>query len=79
MTFHLGGGEGGIARYLEILGPSQERRWEALGDPKLTDDVKQKIIDGIDAEARGRSMGQLTEERDATLLKLLKVLNKSDK
>lgn len=79
MTFHLGGGDGGIARYLEILGPSQERRWEALGDPQLTDEVKQKIIDGIDAEARGRSIGQLTEERDATLLKLLKVLNPSDK
>lgn len=79
MTFHLGGGEGGIARYLDILGPSQERRWEALGDPHLTDEVKQKIIDGIDAEARGRSMGQLTEERDATLLKLLKVLNPPDK
>jgi carnitine 3-dehydrogenase len=79
MTYHLGGGDGGIARYLDILGPSQERRWEALGKPELTDAVKQKIIDGIDAEARGRSIGQLTEERDATLLKLLKVLRESDK
>lgn len=77
MTFHLGGGDGGIARYLEILGPSQERRWEALGDPKLTDDVKQKIIDGVDAEARGRSIGELSEQRDRTLLKLLKVQKES--
>jgi carnitine 3-dehydrogenase len=77
MTFHLGGGDGGIARYLEILGPSQERRWEALGDPKLTDDVKQKIIDGVDAEARGRSIGELAEQRDKTLLKLLKVQKES--
>lgn len=77
MTYHLGGGDGGIARYLEILGPSQERRWEALGDPKLTDEVKQKIIDGIDAEARGRSIGELTEQRDKTLLKLLKVQKES--
>ena len=77
MTYHLGGGDGGIASYLDILGPSQERRWEALGDPELTDAVKQKIIDGIDAEARGRSIGQLAEERDATLLKLLKVLKTS--
>jgi carnitine 3-dehydrogenase len=76
MTYHLGGGDGGIARYLDILGPSQERRWEALGDPSLTDAVKQKIIDGIDAEAKGRSVSELAEERDATLLKLLKVLKK---
>ena len=77
MTYHLGGGDGGIARYLDILGPSQERRWEALGDPELTHKVKQKIIDGIDAEARGRSIAQLAEARDATLLKLLKVLKTS--
>jgi carnitine 3-dehydrogenase len=74
MTYHLGGGDGGIRRYLENLGPSQERRWEALGDPQLTDEVKQKIIDGVDAEAHGRSIGELTTDRDATLLKLLKVL-----
>ena len=79
MTFHLGGGDGGIARYLEILGPSQERRWEALGDPKLTDAVKQKIIDGIDVEARGRSIGQLAEERDVGLMKLLKLFHTPDK
>lgn len=77
MTYHLGGGDGGIARYLEILGPSQERRWEALGDPKLTESVKQKIIDGVDAEARGRSIGELSEQRDRTLLKLLKVQKES--
>jgi carnitine 3-dehydrogenase len=75
MTFHLGGGDGGIARYLEILGPSQERRWDALGDPKLTDTVKQRIIDGIDAEARGRSIDALADERDAGLLKLLKLFH----
>ena len=79
MTYHLGGGDGGIRRYLDILGPSQERRWAALGDPELTDAVKQKIIDGVDVEAHGRSIGELTSERDATLLKLLKALGTSDK
>lgn len=74
MTYHLGGGEGGIARYLEVLGPSQERRWASLGDPKLTEEVKQRIIDGVDAEAHGRSVGDLAAERDATLIRLLKAL-----
>ena len=35
MTYHLGGGEGGIAGYLAHLGPSQLRRWESLGKPAL--------------------------------------------
>ena len=79
MTYHLGGGDGGIRRYLENLGPSQERRWAALGSPELTDAVKQKIIDGVVAEVGGRSIAELTGERDATLLRLLKALGASDK
>jgi 3-hydroxyacyl-CoA dehydrogenase len=77
MTYHLGGGAGGIAHYFDILGASQERRWAALGDPKLTDEVKQKIIDGVAEEAAGRTIDELAAARDETLLNLLKSLAKS--
>jgi 3-hydroxyacyl-CoA dehydrogenase len=77
MTYHLGGGAGGIANYFDILGPSQERRWEALGTPALTDEVKQKIIAGVEEEAAGRSIDELAAARDETLLNLLKALGKS--
>ena len=77
MTYHLGGGAGGIAHYFDILGASQERRWAALGDPKLTDDVKQKIIAGVAEEAAGRTIDELAAARDETLLNLLKALAKS--
>lgn len=77
MTYHLGGGAGGIANYFDILGASQERRWAALGEPELTDEVKQKIIAGVDEEAAGRSIDELAADRDETLLNLLKALAKS--
>jgi len=77
MTYHLGGGAGGIAHYFDILGASQERRWAALGDPKLTEDVKQKIIAGVAEEAAGRTIDELAAVRDGTLLNLLKALAKS--
>lgn len=77
MTYHLGGGEGGIAHYFNILGASQERRWAALGDPKLTDEVKRKIIAGVEEEAAGRSIAELAAARDETLVNLLKALAKS--
>lgn len=77
MTYHLGGGEGGIAHYFDILGASQERRWAALGDPQLTDEVKQKIIAGVAEEAGGRSVPDLAAQRDKTLLALLKALEAS--
>lgn len=72
MTYHLGGGEGGIAGYLAHLGPSQVRRWQSLGNPSLDAEVQAKIVAGVAEEAAGRSIAQLEERRDEGLLALLK-------
>lgn len=68
LTYHLGGGEGGIRHYLAHLGLSQQKRWEALGTPTLTDDLKEQIAEGVIKEAGGRSIGELTEERDRLIV-----------
>ena len=72
MTYHLGGGEGGIAGYLAHLGPSQVRRWQSLGNPSLDADVQAKIVAGVAEEAAGRSIAELEVRRDEGLLALLK-------
>lgn len=72
MTYHLGGGEGGIAGYLAHLGPSQVRRWQSLGSPSLDADVQAKIVAGVAEEAAGRSIAELEARRDEGLLALLK-------
>lgn len=72
MTYHLGGGEGGIAGYLAHLGPSQVRRWQSLGNPSLDTDVQAKIVAGVAEEAAGRSIAELELRRDEGLLALLK-------
>jgi 3-hydroxyacyl-CoA dehydrogenase len=72
MTYHLGGGAGGMASYLEHLGPSQERRWQSLGSPRLTPRVRQALVDGVLAEAKGRSIATLERERDENLIRILK-------
>jgi len=72
MTYHLGGGEGGIAGYLAHLGPSQVRRWVSLGNPSLDAGVQEKIVAGVAEEAAGRSITELEERRDEGLLALLK-------
>lgn len=73
MTYHLGGGEGGIRHYLDHLGPSQEKRWESLGNPRLSPEVKDAIVRGVETEAAGRSIAELSAERDAALLATLKL------
>jgi carnitine 3-dehydrogenase len=72
MTYHLGGGEGGIAGYLAHLGPSQVRRWQSLGNPSLDAAVQAKIVAGVAEEAAGRSIAELETRRDEGLLALLK-------
>jgi carnitine 3-dehydrogenase len=73
MTYHLGGGEGGISHYLDHLGPSQERRWESLGQPRLTENVKAAIVAGVESESAGRSIADLEAQRDRLLVEILRL------
>jgi 3-hydroxyacyl-CoA dehydrogenase len=72
MTYHLGGGPGGIEHYLSHLGPSQVRRWASLGNPSLSPKVQKRIVEGVAEEAGSRSIQELEERRDRALLDILK-------
>ena len=71
MNYHLGGGEGGYRHYLQHLGPSQEVRWNTLGQTPLTQEIKEKLIQGI--QSQNPNMSELKEKRDNSLIKILKV------
>ena len=73
MTFHLGGGEGGMPHMLHQFRPAFEAWWATMTTPELTDATCQQIIDGVMAEAKGKSMAELVAERDAVLLPLLEL------
>lgn len=73
LAYHLGGGTGGIAHYLEHLGPSQEKRWSTLGHPSLTPDVCSRLIAGIADETGGASIAELEARRDRALIATLKL------
>ena len=70
MNYHLGGGEGGYRSYLEHLGPSQEVRWKTLGQTPLTQELKEKLIHGI--ESQNPNMSELKAKRDNSLIEILK-------
>jgi len=74
MTYHLAGGEGGYAAYLEHLGPAQERRWASLRTPQLTPEVKLALVEGVAAEAESLGIGELEARRDAALIAILQTL-----
>jgi hypothetical protein len=72
LTYHLGGGEGGIRHYLDHLGPSQERRWASLGTPRLTEQVKAAIVAGVEAQTRGQAIPAMEARRDRLLIDILR-------
>ncbi len=74
MTFHIGGGDGGMNDYLQRFGPSFENWWADLGQPTFTPEVRRALVDGVAAEAAGRSVADLRAERDAALLAVIAAL-----
>jgi hypothetical protein len=69
MTYHLGGGPGGLQHYLEHLGPSQVRRWQDLGTPSINEELTRRAVEGVLREAAGRSIEELERERDEALVR----------
>ena len=72
MNFHLAGGPGGMAHVLDHFGPTLTEPWTRLVAPELTDELRQRVIDGCDREAAGRSVADLVAERDRCLVAIMR-------
>jgi 3-hydroxyacyl-CoA dehydrogenase len=73
LLYHLGGGPGGIDHWFDQFTGPITAWWKVLGNPQITPDMRAKITAGVLAEAGGRSLEDLSAERDAALMGLLKV------
>lgn len=67
LTYHLGGGKGGIRHYLEHLGPSQEYRWASLGQPTMNPELYEQVIQGVESATQGKPLTDLFSARDRQL------------
>lgn len=74
LTYHLGGGSGGIKHYMAHLGPTQETRWQTLGNPKLTDELKAQIVREVLEMVGVQTIEELAQQRDERLVQLQKML-----
>ncbi len=76
MTFHLAGGAGGMAHMLDHFGAALLEPWTRLTAPPLTPQLRERMIDGCNREAAGRSVGELERYRDEFLAELLALLER---
>ncbi|QNU62012.1 L-carnitine dehydrogenase [Vreelandella titanicae] len=76
LTFHLAGGEPGMRHMLEQFGPALKLPWTKLEAPELTDELIDKVVEGCEHQAAGRSVATLDRRRDDFLVELLEVVQK---
>jgi carnitine 3-dehydrogenase len=79
-TYRTAGGEAGMKHFLEQFGPCLQWPWTKLTDvPDLDDDLINLIVSQSDAQAAGRSVSELEDERDANLVAILNALRHEDR
>lgn len=74
LTFHLAGGEGGMAHMLDHFGPSLKSPWTRLEAPELTSRLRDAVVAGCDEEAAGRTVSDLVAQRDAAIIAIQRAL-----
>ncbi|WP_175958118.1 3-hydroxyacyl-CoA dehydrogenase NAD-binding domain-containing protein [Burkholderia sp. BCC0405] len=77
LTYHLGGGAGGIAHFLEHLSGPITSWWDDLGTPSFDPDVDRKLNDELRAIQGERAMQELAAERDRLLVELIDARRRS--
>jgi carnitine 3-dehydrogenase len=73
LQWHVGGGAGGIKHFMEHLMDPMASMIKALGDPKITPELKRTITEGVLQEAGTRSVAQLAAEENDMLVGLLRL------
>src|ERR1700681_34536 len=74
MIYHLAGGEAGMRHMLAQFGPCLKWPWTKLEAPELTEALIDRMVEGTQAQAAGRSIRELERLRDDYLVAIQQVL-----
>lgn len=74
LTYHLGGGQGGMAHLLDHFEESLKEPWTRLEAPELTPQLKDDMVAGCLSQANGASINELIQERDDCLIRIMQTL-----
>ncbi len=75
LTFHLAGGEGGMAHMLDHFGPSLKSPWTRLEAPELTSDLRDRMVRGCEKAAGGRGIADLVADRDRAIIAVMRAID----
>ena len=75
LTFHLGGGQGGLRHLLEHIGTAH--LWPHLGTPDMSPAFTDTLVAGVGDQAAGRTIDELAADRDRKLEAILAAVRPS--
>jgi carnitine 3-dehydrogenase len=78
MIYHLAGGESGMRHMLAQFGPCLKWPWTRLEAPELSETLIDRMVEGTQAQAAGRSIRELERLRDDYLVAIQQVLRQYD-
>src|ERR1700726_305681 len=78
LIYHLAGGESGMRHMLAQFGPCLKWPWTKLEAPELTETLIDRMVEGTQAQAAGRSIRELERLRDDYLVAIQQVLRQFD-
>jgi len=73
--FHLAGGDAGLAKFFDDLGPEVEKWWASLGAPRLDAETRAALIDGVAQSPDLVDAQALAGRRDARVPDILNLLS----
>lgn len=74
-TLTLAGGRGGMARTISNFAPAMDSWFAALGSPRLTPEVQERLVAASEAITQGKTIDEWIAERDQNLVTLLQALS----
>jgi hypothetical protein len=77
LTYALGGGTG-MRRYFEIFEEEIATSWGELGQPTMTDELRETVIAQAETFFAKRSVGEVAARRDEALVNVLKAASALD-
>jgi carnitine 3-dehydrogenase len=78
LIYHLAGGESGMRHMLAQFGPALKWPWTKLEAPELTEQLIDRMVEGTQSQAAGRSIRELERLRDDYLVAIQQVLRQYD-
>jgi carnitine 3-dehydrogenase len=78
LIYHLAGGETGMRHMLAQFGPALKWPWTKLEAPELTETLIDRMVEGTQQQAAGRSIRELERLRDDYLVAIQQVLRQFD-